>query len=155
MGSLEFFVPTNRVSPGGARRGMDGLNEIIRSARAGAEVSNRVKAENEAWIAAHARRAMAECGWEAPDRRCTVEVEFVEPDLRRDDDNVFAGAKFVLDALCAPRRRGRYVQHAAGCSAIRDDDPAHVRLVTRRGACDRRDPGMRVRVTEDGAGDGR
>lgn len=147
---LEFFVPTNRVSKSGRKQGMDGLNEIVRQSRANIHVAAKRKRENELHVAGYAVDAMRESGWVADDRLCLVEMFFVEPDDRRDDDNVFAGAKFVLDALCRPRPSGGNIVHANGVGAIVDDDPRHVSLRCARGETDKDNPGVRVRITRMG-----
>ena len=141
---LDVFVPTNRVSRNGRRLGMDGLNDIVRMSRGNKYAAAKRKDENEAWIAARVSEAMRDSGWVAWDGLTTVILRFVEPDMRRDDDNVFAGAKFFLDALCMPGLSGGRVVHKNGCSAVKDDDPAHVCLVTRRAPVDRLNPGVWV-----------
>lgn len=138
---VEFFVPTNRRDRRGAPRGMDGMNEIIGQSRESPYRANRRKHANEAHVARYARSAMRASGWRADDSRVTVELVFIEPDMRRDDDNVFAGAKYILDALCSPASG-----HPRGCGAVPDDDPAHVRLLCRRGPVDRSNPGVLVRL---------
>lgn len=144
---LEFFVPTNRVSKSGRRQGMDGLNEIVRQSRGNVHLANKRKHENERHVAGYALEAMREAGWVPDDRLCFIELTFVEPDRRRDDDNVFAGAKYVLDALCRPHPSGGRIMHANGAGAVIDDDPFHVCLHCRRGEEDKRNPGIRVRIT--------
>ena len=144
---LELFVPTNRVSKSGRRQGMDGLNEIVRQSRGNVHLANKRKQENERHVAGYALEAMREAGWVPDERLCFVGLTFVEPDRRRDDDNVFAGAKYVLDALCRPHPSGGRIMHANGAGAVIDDDPFHVCLHCRRGEEDKRNPGIRVRIT--------
>ncbi len=144
---LEFFVPTNRVSKNGRKQGLDGMNEIVRQSRTNIHVAANRKRENEQHVAKYALEAMEKSGWVANDRLCLVEMFFVEPDSRRDDDNVFAGAKFVLDALCRPHSSGGRVIHANGIGAVIDDDPFHVSLRCVRAKNDKQNPGVRVRIT--------
>lgn len=144
---LEVFVPSNRVSRSGARLGFDGRNEMERQARGNRYAAAKRKAENEVWVARFVKSEMARTGWEARDALSTVELTFIEPNMRRDDDNVFAAAKFVLDALCKPSESGGRVVHANGCGAVLDDDPWHVCLITRRGKTDRLNPGVWIRIT--------
>lgn len=144
--TLEFFVPSNRKNKNGSKRGMDGMNEIVKESRACAAYANVRKAENEQWVAGFARAAMREAGWETKDRLHTVVLTFVEPNMKRDDDNIFAGAKYVLDALCKPVVGESRTVHRNGCGAIPDDDPRHVALVCKRGAEDRNNPGIKVKI---------
>ena len=44
--TLEFFVPSNRKNKNGSKRGMDGMNEIVKQSRARAAYANVRKAEN-------------------------------------------------------------------------------------------------------------
>lgn len=144
---LEFFVPSNRVSKSGRKRGFDGLNDIVGQSRSNRVYAAKCKNETEEWIAGFAREASSEQGWSRPSGLTTVELEFIEPDMRRDDDNVFAGSKFFLDALCTPDESKKVTVHKNGCSLVWDDDPFHVCLVTRRGPTDRENPGVKVRMT--------
>lgn len=151
---LEFFIPTNRVAKNGRKQGMDGLNEIVRQSRGNVHLANKRKHENERHVAKYALEAMKEAGWVADERLCFVELTFIEPDKRRDDDNVFAGAKYILDALCRPHPSGGRVIHSNGVGAFFDDDPFHIALHCKRGEPDKQNPGVRVRITrmvEDGS----
>lgn len=148
--TLEFFVPTNRVSKNGRKRGLDGLNEIVRQCRGNRVIAAKRKIENETWVARFASEAMQDSGWSARDCLNTVILTFIEPDTRRDDDNVFGAAKFILDALCEPSGRN----HLHGCGAIVDDDPFHCALIPRRGDPDRENPGVRVKIIREEAQDG-
>lgn len=149
---LCFFVP----SCYGSHRGpWWGMNEIMKSQRSfGKHRRDAQKAGAERHVAAIAASAMREQGWTAPEGRCVVTLTFVEMGRNRDPDNIFGGAKYILDALCEPtlmrldKRTGRKVwKHANGCSAIRDDSQ---RYVTLRCAIaketDRRNPGVWVRI---------
>lgn len=149
---LEFFIPTNRASKNGSKQGMDGLNEIVRQSRGNVHLANKRKHENERHVAMHALEAMRDSGWVADERLCYVELTFIEPDKRRDDDNVFAGAKYVLDALCRPHPSGGRIIHENGVGAIIDDDPFHVALHCRRGDPDKDNPGVKVRIIREKAG---
>lgn len=141
---LDVFVPSNRRSKNGRKLGMDGLNDIVRMSRGNKFHAAKRKDENEIWISRHVARAMEEQGWQALDGLTTVVLRFVEPDMRRDDDNVFAGAKFFLDALCTPGGTELRTIHKNGCSALVDDDPRHVCLITKRAPINRDDPGVMV-----------
>lgn len=144
--TLEFFVPTNRHGKNGAKRGMDGMNDIVRQSRGKAVYANIRKCENEQHVARYAREAIEEQGWECKDTLHTVVLTFIEPDERRDDDNVFAGSKYVLDALCEPQGTEKRRIHSNGAGAIPDDDPLHVCLLCQRGKPDRNNPGIMVKI---------
>ena len=146
---LSFYVPSFRKTKRGRPQGMDGLNEIIRDARCNRYAAAARKHRIEAYVSRIAAEAADASGWERPTGRCTVALEFREPDARRDDDNVFAFAKYVLDAMCVPTESGRGTVHAEGAGIIEDDDPAHVRLVCTRGRIDRDNPGIQVTITEE------
>lgn len=75
--------------------------------------------------------AMKEQGWKCPDCRCTVSMTFVEPHRRRDPDNVYGGAKFILDGITE-----RHGSRTYGAGAIHDDSQRYMRLVL--------DPDIRV-----------
>lgn len=146
METIEFFVPSNRTARNGSKRGMDGMNEIVKQSRTSGAYANIRKAQNEMWVAKYAKEAMDEAGWTAKDCLHTVVLTFIEPNQRRDDDNIFAGAKYVLDALCVPTVGGKRTIHGNGCGLIPDDDPRHVCLLCKRGKEDKDNPGIRVKV---------
>ena len=146
---LEFFVPSNRMDKRGRKKGMDGMNEIVKQSRTKAAWANIQKNKNEQWIAGYARAAMHKAGWKTRNCLHTVILTFIEPDMRRDDDNVFAGAKFVLDALCKPVVGDKRTVHRNGCGAVPDDDPMHVCLLCRRGDPDVENPGVRVKIIRE------
>ena len=142
MERLEFFVPSDRMSRNGGRRGFYGTNDLLRHARRSPYEAGKLKAATEAFISHHASMAMREAGWSAKDVLTSCFLTFVEPDSKRDEDNVIGAAKLVLDALCRPSSK-----HPHGCGAIWDDDPFHLSLH----ACvarerDRNKPGVRVRL---------
>lgn len=146
---LEFFIPSNRVAKNGRKSGMDGENDLVRSARGNRFAAAKRKADNEIWVSRFASEAAEDAGWSREDVLHTVELTFIEPDMRRDDDNVFGAAKFILDALCEPQPSGKFVIHRNGAGVIPDDDPFHVCLICRRGPVDRDAPGVKVRVTRE------
>ena len=146
---LEFFVPSNRKNKNGRKQGMDGMNEIVKQSRAKAAWANIRKNQNEQWVAGFARDAMKEAGWKTADCLHTVILTFIEPDMRRDDDNIFAGAKYILDALCKPVVGKSRTVHRNGCGAVPDDDPMHVCLLCKRGDADPVDPGVKVSIIRE------
>lgn len=120
MPSLEFFVKSNRKGKSGPLP-LDGLNELIAAERAGYGPS--LKRKNGRHAQRACAEAMAEQGWETPDGRCRVTLTFVEPHRGRDPDNVYGGAKFILDGITMPRGRK---EHGAG--AIVDDSQKWIEL---------------------------
>ena len=152
---LCFFVPSHY----GSRRGpWWGMNEIMQAQRTfGKKRRDARKAAAEEHVAAIAADAMLAQGWTAPEGRCEVVLTFVEAGRNRDPDNIFGGAKYILDALCEPTfmrvdaKTGHEVwKHRSGCGAIRDDSQ---RYVTLRCAIadhtDKRNPGVWVRIREE------
>ncbi len=152
---LCFFVPSNR--PG---KPWYGLNDIIQAARtSGKGRPDRQKHDAERHVARIAAAAMQEQLWEAPDGRCEVTLTFVEVGRNRDPDNIFGGAKYILDALCEPTfshltKSGREVwRHREGCGAIIDDSQRYIELRCAIASdTSRRSPGVWVRIRKKGDG---
>lgn len=161
-GELCFFVPSNYRNRHGSRKGpWWGMNEIMQSQRTyGKRTVDRQKLGAETHVARIARAAMEEQGWQAPEGRCEVILTFVEMGRSRDPDNIFGGAKYILDALCEPtfmrvdKRSGKEVwKHRSGCGAIHDDSQRYVTLrcaIAER--TDRQEPGVWVRLKEEVSG---
>lgn len=157
---LVFFVPSNYENEHGRRTGpWWGMNEIMQSQRSfGKRRVDRQKLGAELQVATIAAEAMRKQGWTAPRGRTTVTLTFVEAGRNRDPDNVFGGAKYILDALCEPtfmridRKTGREVwKHRNGCSAIRDDSQRYVDLrCAIADKTDKREPGVWVRLHTEG-----
>lgn len=149
--NLCFFVPSDR--PG---KPWYGLNDIVQAAKvAGRNRPNYQKDKAEKWVSGHAYDAMIRERWEAPKGRSEVRLVFVEMGRNRDPDNIFGGAKYILDALCEPLfhhrdKSGREVwRHKSGCGAIHDDSQRYVDL--RCGISDKVDrerPGVWVLIRE-------
>lgn len=148
---LCFFVPSDRHG-----KPWYGLNDIIQAARtSGKGRPDRQKHKAEKHVSSIAARAMDEQLWEAPQGRCEVVLTFVEMGRNRDPDNVFGGAKYILDAICTPvfsyrSKTGRDVwRHAEGCGAIIDDSQRYVELrCAIASETNRRNPGVWVRIRE-------
>lgn len=151
--SLCFFVTSDR--PG---KPWYGLNDIIQAAKlSGRNRPNFQKDAAEKWVAEKAYVAMIDKDWHAPEGQCEVRLVFVEMGRNRDPDNIFGGAKYILDALCEPLfhhrdKSGREVwRHRSGCGAIHDDSQKYVDL--RCGIADRTDrerPGVWVIIRQKG-----
>ena len=155
--ALTVWVPSNNTDKRGNPQPLDGLNEIVRQSRGSTFAANNRKSRNEQHVARHVRAAMEEQGWVAPEGRCRITLTFVEVGPRRDPDNIFGAAKFILDALCTPQHTGRIgrrgkevVIHANGCSAIVDDSQAYVELwLELAPETSREHPGVWVRIEEE------
>lgn len=146
MATLEFFVPTNRTDKRGNQAPLDGLNELVEAERLGYRVGNRVKRRNGRNAEASCIYAMMESGWRCPDRKCRVTLTFVEPHRRRDPDNIFGGAKFILDGITKKRGKRSY-----GAGAIVDDSQRWIELEFGPILVDRDNVGCHVRIeTVDG-----
>lgn len=116
---------------------LPGTNEIVAANRAnrykGAEMKRKTEASLQAqWIPQIRRR------YTGP---VIIRVSFYERDMRRDDDNVFGGLKFVLDALCKSR-------------VIVDDNPKMCHVLPER-FTDRKWPRVVVDIEEGAPGGGR
>ena len=142
MSELYFFVPSPRWDRRGRPLAMDGLNEIIARERGNLHAAAKAKRAATAYVSYIAKRAAHEQHWHTPDGRCHVTLTFVEINHRRDPDNVFAGAKYVLDGLTA--------RADLGAGVIMDDSQACITL-----ACaladetDKEHPGVWVRIREE------
>lgn len=149
---LCFFIPSDREG-----KPWYGLNDIIGAAKlSGPNRPDRQKLRAEKHAAEYAADAMLAQGWTAPKGRCEVILTFVEMGRNRDPDNVFGGAKYIMDALCEPMfhhrdKRGREVwRHANGCSAIHDDSQRYVHLrCAISEEIQRRNPGVWVRIRRE------
>ena len=110
---------------------MPGLNEYARVERASRYEAARMKREWTGLVSA-AARAHGMPRFDGP-----VEVSFlwVEPNRRRDLDNVAFAKKFVLDGLVMS-------------GAIPDDSPAHVVGLADRFSYDRARPRVEVEVRD-------
>lgn len=86
---LQIFLPAR----------LPGFNEAIASSKAGRGRFNRYareKEEIESWICGSLRE------FKLPRfSKCKIGFTWVEPDRRRDIDNISAGKKYILDALVA------------------------------------------------------
>lgn len=76
---------------------MDGLNEYTRACRANRYAGADMKKRNQAVAA----KAIRDAGIVPHRGRARIRFTWVEPNPRRDPDNVRFAAKFILDALVA------------------------------------------------------
>lgn len=149
---LCFFIPSNREG-----RPWYGMNDIVQAARTtGKGHPDRQKHDAERHVARIAEAAMDEQLWSTPQGRCRVTLTFVEMGRNRDPDNIFGGAKYILDGLCTPvfshlTKSGREVwRHKEGCGALVDDSQRYVELrCAIAEETDRRRPGVWVRIKEE------
>ena len=142
MSELCFFVPSPRWDRRGRPLAMDGLNEIIARERGNLNAAAKAKHDATAYVSYIAARAAREQHWHTPEGRCRVTLTFVEINHRRDPDNVFAGAKYVLDGLTA--------RADLGAGVIMDDSQACITLVCALAdTTDREHPGVWVRIREE------
>lgn len=140
---MKFFIPSNRVTSGGKPAPLDGLNELVRSERVGYQYGNRLKRENGENAMCFCLAAMRKSGWRRPKGRCLVTLTFVEPSRRRDPDNIFGGAKFILDGITRPRGRRKF-----GAGAIEDDSQRCMELRFGPILVDKKSPGCWVEIEE-------
>ena len=139
---LCFFVPSPRRDSRGRPLAMDGLNEIVYHSRANFCAANKYKSDATAYVSEIAKHAAHEQHWHTPEGRCHVTLTFVEINHRRDPDNVFAGAKYVLDGLTA--------RADLGAGVIMDDSQACITLVCALAdKTDKEHPGVWVRIKEE------
>lgn len=136
--TITFFIPSPRSDKRGHPMGMDGLNEILRQARGNKFSAARGKKEASEYVAAYARMAATRVEWHTPEDRSLVVLSFVEPNRRRDPDNIFAGAKYILDGLT--------LRGDTGAGLIRDDSQACIDLWCLLGDTDRDKPGVWVHI---------
>lgn len=74
---------------------LDGLNEYVKACRSNARYGGRVKRQNQDIVcyAINAARLKPMNG------KVHVSICWVEPNMRRDKDNISSGKKYILDAL--------------------------------------------------------
>lgn len=143
MSSLRFFVPSNRTDKNGNPAPLDGLNELIESERLGYRIGNSMKRTNGRNAEASCIYAMRAERWTCPKCRCLVRLTFVETSRKRDPDNIFGGAKFILDGITKKRGRRSY-----GAGAIEDDSQRWIRLeYDSEILVDKENPGCWVEIT--------
>lgn len=141
MPTLEFFVPSNRVTKSGRIAPLDGLNELVSAERRGYVMGNHLKRENGINAQMFCKVAMRKQGWKCPDGRCVVTLTFVETSTRRDPDNIYGGAKFILDGITKPRGRKEF-----GAGAIEDDSQKWIDLRFGPILVDKNGAGCKVRI---------
>ena len=140
MRPLEFFVPSNRLSPKGERTHVDGWNEYIKAVNTSRYTGATRERENVTLVADYASLAMRQAAWRPPETHCLVYVTFVERDRRRDIPNVYGGLKWVLDGLSRPRG-----SKCVGAGAIVDDSQKWLTVVPMV-AIDRQNPGVHIKI---------
>lgn len=140
MRQLEFFVPSNRLSPKGERTHVDGWNEYIKAVNTSRYVGAARERENVHYVAAYAALAMRQADWTPPETHSLVCVTFIERDRRRDIPNIYGGLKWVLDGLSRPRG-----SKSAGAGAIVDDSQKWLTVVPMV-AIDRQNPGVHIKI---------
>lgn len=120
---LRFFVPSQKTNRRGQPAPLDGLNELIKADKMGYGYGNAMKRRNGKVAQRACELAMGQQGWTCPNCRSIVTLTFVEPHRRRDPDNIFGGAKFILDGITMPQGRRTY-----GAGAIVDDSQKWIEL---------------------------
>lgn len=143
MAVLEFFIPTNKTTKSGRPAPLDGTNELVAAERA--KYGPALKRKNGMHAEASCIYAMRASGWECPTGKCTVTLTFVEPHDRRDPDNVYGGAKFILDGITKKKGGRTY-----GAGAIEDDSGKWIDLRFGPILVDRERPGCWVRIESEG-----
>lgn len=141
MPVLEFFVPSNRVTKSGRIAPLDGLNELVSAERQGYRAGNSLKRRNGLNAQQFCEFAMRRHGWKCPECRCLVTLTFVETSNRRDPDNIFGGAKFILDGITKPRGCKEF-----GAGAIEDDSQRWIDLAFGPILVDKNNAGCKVRI---------
>lgn len=116
---------------------MDGLNEYTAACRTHRQVGGKLKRKNQDM----AERAIRASRLVPMRRRVDVELVWVEPNMRRDKDNIRFAVKFILDALVA-------------CGVLADDGWPEIGTISDRYAVNKKNP--RIIVTlDDGADEAR
>ena len=142
MSELCFFVPSPRRGKRGRPLAMDGQNDINRAERGNTKAAARAKHDATAYVAEYAKEAAHDQHWHTPEGRCHVTLTFVEINHRRDPDNIYGGAKYVLDGLTA--------RAALGAGVIMDDSQKYITLrCALADKTDREHPGVWVRIKEE------
>ena len=126
MPTLKFFVPSPAVTKAGKRAGFPGTNEMIDAANTSRYALNDIKREVGVTVEQYARVAARQARWQTPEGQCHVTLKFIEPNHRRDPDNIYGAAKLIMDGLTGKRGSKRF-----GAGVIRDDSQRYVDLECR------------------------
>jgi Holliday junction resolvase RusA-like endonuclease len=122
--NAEFFIPGR----------LPGLNEIISSVKIRKGRNSRYEREKREITFFLCRIIQAEKV--SKFKKCRIGFRWVEPDRKRDIDNISAGKKYILDAL-------------VWAGVIADDSWKCVRgFLHEEFVCDHRNPGVWVRLEE-------
>lgn len=122
--NAEFFIPGR----------LPGFNEIITSAKIRKGRGSRYEREKREITFCLCSIIKAEKV--SKFRKCRIGFRWVEPDRRRDIDNISAGKKYILDAL-------------VWAGVIADDSWKCVRgFLQEEFVCDQKNPGVWVRLEE-------
>jgi len=110
---------------------LPGLNEYTAACRSHWGVGARMKREAQERVEWHALAA----GIRPAGKPVEVRILWVEPNRRRDSDNVFFAAKFILDALVSLK-------------VLPNDGPKWVRGISNARAVDAANPRIEVEIAE-------
>jgi Holliday junction resolvase RusA-like endonuclease len=113
---------------------LPGLNEIIAAASSGRGKFNaygRMKREESGKIGLHIRAQRLR-----PVARARLAIRWIEPNVKRDPDNIRAGIKFILDALVDYR-------------VLPGDTQEHIAAIADTYGIDRHNPRIEVTITPD------
>lgn len=111
---------------------LPGLNELINKARTDKYAAAKQKADVDGLVMLQIKRQMPQF---KTDKQVDIVFTWIEPNKRRDKDNICSAKKFILDSL-----------QKAG--TIRGDGWKHIRNFRDDFAIDKRSPGVTVEITE-------
>lgn len=111
-----------------------GMNEMIKADRTNYHVGNALKQTYTTISQIAASIAVTQHGWQTPDEPCDITLIWHEPHNRRDPDNIYGGAKFVLDGM-------------RDAGVIKDDKQKYIHQLTNLIDVDKENPGVTVIVT--------
>lgn len=108
--TITFFIPGPTWMYRGSRKiRTDGhhtfpsLNEYMTVCNRSYHGQGHAKKDLTEWCYKYAHRAKLAEGWVTPKGQVSIELEFVEPNRKRDADNIAFASKFILDGLTWPR----------------------------------------------------
>lgn len=114
------------------------LNEVIEANRANRYTGAKLKKENETLIRYAIRAAVRRGECYPVSSPAAVLIHFQEQTHRRDIDNIYSGAKFILDAMVAEglirNDSQRYVRALTYSFALGETDEITVTITTLEGA---------------------
>ena len=145
---LSFFVPSTRRGKSGKFLALPGRNELECVSRGNYNLAAKYKREEGRRVADIAAVAARKQGWHQPKGKVRISYLWIEPNDRRDQDNIRAYEKCLLDGLTPPKG-GVNGGKKYGAGIIKDDSQKYIDGCTTSSIMVCNDqPGVYVRIEE-------